>query len=342
MFKEYVIIGGGAAGLSAAIRLAELGKEPLVIEGGKYPSHKICGEFFSPDCIALLKQWNIFPLEIAHARFHTFSKTLHFSFPEVAGSLSHLSFDPQLVEKLLSLGGSIVTEAKVLSLKPSKEGYEITLQSGGAIRASNLLIATGRIPSFEQKQVKFPYVGIKAHFEGLEVEGLEMFLSEQGYVGISPIENGKFNIAGLLCAAVEPQKFMKQMIEANPHVFSSAKPCFEWMTTPVPAFGIKKTPDWPHVYFIGDAAGTIPPITGNGLSLSIRGGILAAEFAIKKDWKGFKEASKKRFSSSFAWGKLLHRAALNPFLCNSLMTMCHKYPSLATCLYQATRRKENR
>lgn len=36
--------------------------------------------------------------------------------------------------------------------------------------ASHLLIATGRIPSFKQAQMKFPYIGIKAHFEGIKVK----------------------------------------------------------------------------------------------------------------------------------------------------------------------------
>lgn len=125
MDKEYVVIGGGSAGLSAAIRLAELGKEPLVIEGGHYPAHKVCGEFFSPDCLSLLRQWDIFPVEIQEASFHTSSRSFNFHFPEKGGSLSHLTFDPLLAEKIGSLGGSILMDAKVVQLNLYSKGYEI-------------------------------------------------------------------------------------------------------------------------------------------------------------------------------------------------------------------------
>lgn len=97
------------------------------------------------------------------------------------------------------------------------------------------------------------------------------------------------------------------------------------------------------MYFIGDAAGTIPPITGNGLGLSIRGGILAADFAVKKDWKSFKKIFGESFLALQSFGgRVLHFVALHPLLCNPLVKLCHKYPSLADYLYLATRRKENR
>ncbi len=348
MHNEYVIIGGGAAGLAAAIRLCELNVKPLVIEAGKYPSHKVCGEFFSPESVSLLKQWNISFLEIEKVHIHSSSATFDFTFPESAGSLSHLSFDPQLADRVRRLGGTLMTETKVEKLVPQGAGYELTLNSGLVIYASNLIIATGRIPNLVQAKPDFPYMGIKAHFTGLKARhALEMFVCEGAYVGISPIEEGKFNVAAL--ALVDsmkgtPKDFMANMIQKDPvmaEIFASGKPCFEWMTASVPAFGFKKTPAWPYVYFIGDAAGTIPPITGNGLSMSIAGGVLAAEFALKKDWKGFKIAWKRLFKSSVFWGKLVHRAALNPLISRHLVKACHICPSIASYLFKATRRKEN-
>ncbi len=44
---EIAIIGGGLAGLTAALDLADKGKEVLVIEKNRYPRHKVCGEYVS-------------------------------------------------------------------------------------------------------------------------------------------------------------------------------------------------------------------------------------------------------------------------------------------------------
>src|SRR5690242_5741478 len=91
------IIGGGVAGLCAAIRLTELGYSPLVIEAGTYPSHKVCGEFFSPECLSILQRWHINPIPLYRLHWHTLTQSLDFCFTPAAGSLSHLEFDPSLV-----------------------------------------------------------------------------------------------------------------------------------------------------------------------------------------------------------------------------------------------------
>lgn len=336
MHTDYVIIGGGTAGLAAAMRLAELGAKPLVIEGGSYPSHKVCGEFFSPQCVSQLKAWGIQPIEIAGAHFHRGSHTVDFQFPKTAGSLSHYTCDPQLARKVEEAGGTVLTGVKVENLTPHAFGYEIKLDTGSPVFASQLLVATGRMGQI--KKAVFPYIGVKAHFEGLDTDALEMFLFDSAYVGVSPIEGGRFNVAALALSA--DFKGIQSLIHTHPRMkklFASGRQCFDWMSTPVPEFGRKETPDWPNAYFIGDAAGTIPPVTGNGLSMAVQSSVLAAEFAIRKDPIGFKKAWKASFKSSIFWGRMLHRMALSPSLCGPLMQLCHFYPSLVQGMFNLTR-----
>src|SRR5207249_902081 len=49
------IVGGGPAGCSAAIALAQRGARVVVVESKSYPHHKVCGEFLSPECQPILK-----------------------------------------------------------------------------------------------------------------------------------------------------------------------------------------------------------------------------------------------------------------------------------------------
>ena len=109
---DFVILGGGAAGLSAAMHLIELGASPLVIEGGHYPAHKVCGEFFSPSGLKILDRWEIHPIPITDAYVHTPSRSLHYPFPQPAGSLSHLIFDPALAGAIQRKGGELLTGAE--------------------------------------------------------------------------------------------------------------------------------------------------------------------------------------------------------------------------------------
>lgn len=349
MKKDFVIIGGGVAGLCAAIRLSELGADPLLIEAGEYPAHKVCGEFFSPDVIPVLARWGIHPIEIKQVCFHTAKQTLSFSFPTAAGSLSHLEVDPQLA-KIAALGGAqIQTKTKVIRMRPHPNYHEIELSSGEVVQAKHLILAAGRFPQVDQIKASapdMPYIGIKAHFEGISWhETLEMFALKGLYLGISPIENKRFNVACLVskdlvkqCQSTEAfiaSLMTNRLLESR---FSKAKCLFsEWMSCPIPNFGIKKTPHWPHSYFIGDAAGTIPPITGNGLSMAIKGGILAAEYALNNNPEAFKVRWKKEFSSAIFWGKFLHRVALQPFLLEKMIALGNFLPILKHSVYKLTR-----
>src|SRR4051812_24746542 len=47
---DVIIAGGGPAGASAAIHLAQRGARVLLAEQKKFPRPKLCGEFISPEC----------------------------------------------------------------------------------------------------------------------------------------------------------------------------------------------------------------------------------------------------------------------------------------------------
>lgn len=345
--KDYVVVGGGVAGLCCALRLAELGAEPLVIEAGSYPSHKICGEFLAPDSLSQLKKWNIHPVEIRKIHFHSFSKTLAFPLPQIAGGLSHFTLDPSLAQLAKKKGAEILTQVEIVSLQPGRPLHTLVLSTGEIIHASHLLIATGRIPSHALIPPQPSYLGIKAHFSKISLKDtLEMFFFDKAYLGISPIENGSVNAACLAEIALadqweSPLAFLQHLISQNTLLsdyFSRGECLFSsWMIGKIPSFGMKKHPNWPAAYFLGDAVGTTPPVTGNGLSMAIQGGVMAADYAMKKDPEGFKRAWKDRFISPIYWGRLCHKAAMNLTMRRGLFKAGELFPSLFQKLFQWTR-----
>ncbi len=322
---KFAIIGGGVAGLCAAIRLTEFGEEPLLIEGGSYPAHKLCGEFLSPECIPYLQNWNIHSHSIPKATVRTSNSWLTFSFPSPAGAMSHVELDPALANYATTQGVKLRTNTQVKAFYPkshSQDTHLIELAHRETIEASHVIIATGRIPSYTTAAPKMCYRGFKTHFKNIVSEGnLEMYSLPGAYLGIAPIEDNKYNVACLAnLKEVErfshPQHFIENLISHNPLLhtaLSKGNNLFEqWMTAAIPDFGIKQTPAWQDTYFIGDAAVTIPPACGDGLAMAILGGRLAAEYAVHFQAEKFKKMWVKRCASQMFWGKLLHQFLLNP------------------------------
>ena len=279
---KFAIIGGGVAGLCAAIRLTELGEEPLLIEGGSYPTHKICGEFLSPECIQYLHDWHIYPKSISKAVLRTSSNSLTFSFPKPAGALSHIQLDPALANYATKYGVKIRTNTEVKAFQPKShlcDAHLIQLAKGETLEASHVIIATGRIPSYTIQAPKMCYMGFKTYFKNIVSEAnLDMYSFPGAYLGIAPIEDNKYNVACLanlkeVRRFSDPQLFIENLISQNPFIHTVLSKgdnlLGRWMNAPIPAFGIKQTPNWLDTYFIGDAAVTIPPACGDGLAMAI-------------------------------------------------------------------------
>jgi len=349
MTIPFVIIGGGTAGLSAAIRLTELGEQPLLIEGGSYPSHKVCGEFLSPECLPVLQKWKIHPLPISKALFKTSTRQLEFPFPLSAGGLSHFALDLALLDYAMQSGAHIRMQTRVRAFHPKQypdEEHQIELASGEIVKAFHVIIATGRIPHPAIQTPRMVYMGFKAHFKNIATDCLEMFLCPGAYLGIAPIENQCFNVACLADLRRVQQRgtpglFLDYLIANNRSLKARLAPgvnLFDrWMTAELPSFGMRQTPNWLDTYFIGDAALSIPPACGDGLSMAILGGCMAAEYALRSQSESFKQMWHTQCKSPLFWSKLLHRCMLHPACASPLFLLARHFPASSRKVFDLTR-----
>jgi len=348
--RSFVVIGAGVAGLTAAIALTELGHAPVVVDIASAPSHKLCGEFLSPGCIDTLKAWNIHPHPISKASIATPNRSIEFILPKCAGALSHMELDPQLWQRAESQGSIFMTGAGVKEIIPRNANtphHHITLSSGVEIQCTDLIIATGRIPSLSKTAFKPKYKAFKAHFTNIPIHDTVMlFASKEAYMGVAPVSKDVCNIAGLVSfSEFEKHKnieiFFSHMISesklASAYLSERQNLFPSLMTADVPEFGCKSPPPWIHTYLIGDAAATIPPTTGNGLSMAIASGLMAAHYANAGNYSGYRSAWSKRFYTSILCGKALHSIMMRPTLTNGTLRGIALFPKLAHAFYRLTR-----
>ena len=59
--KAITVIGGGLAGLTLGIGLRQCGVPVTIWEAGRYPRHRVCGEFISGNGQAVLERLGLLP-----------------------------------------------------------------------------------------------------------------------------------------------------------------------------------------------------------------------------------------------------------------------------------------
>lgn len=204
--NEISIIGGGLAGLTAAIDLLNRNFKVVVFEKNDYPKHKVCGEFISNEVLPYLEKLgiNIESLQPAHiykTELSTHSgKKIKAKLPLGSFGVSRYKLDVYLANKVIELGGEIVFET-VKTVDFSEDVFTISTQSGAIFQSKVALGAFGKRSNLDIElnrnfiQQKSPWLGVKAHYSGdfpNDLVGLHNF--EGGYCGISKVEDNAINI----------------------------------------------------------------------------------------------------------------------------------------------------
>jgi menaquinone-9 beta-reductase len=161
--EKIVIAGAGPAGTSAAIRLAQSGFRVTLVEREKFPRHKLCGEFISPECLAHFRELGLLD-EMLSAGGERISKTVFYEpngksvavpsewfFQGGAGalSLSRAEMDFRLLERARAVGVEVLEETQAIGLLTKNEiVYGVKARDKNAeakeIAADLTIDATGR------------------------------------------------------------------------------------------------------------------------------------------------------------------------------------------------------
>ena len=320
--KQITIAGGGLAGLTLGIGLRQRNVPVRIFEAGKYPRHRVCGEFISGRGEEILKRLGLSELlfgagaiEARTARF--FSKTNAAplrSLPSPAICVSRFELDALLAKHFQQLGGDL------------REGERF--RENGA--TENIIHATGR--QVHPVENGWRWFGLKVHARGVDLDAdLELHLVPNGYVGLCKLRGGLVNVCGLFrrrVATHEPQGshpshellrgetggLLRERLERahfNENSFCAVA-------------GLPLKPQRASASIecrIGDAITMIPPMTGNGMSMAIESADAAIEplAAFSRgeiSWTAAQEIIARRCDELFAmrlrWARWLQWLILSP------------------------------
>ncbi|AEI43780.1 NAD(P)/FAD-dependent oxidoreductase [Paenibacillus mucilaginosus] len=378
---DAAVIGAGIGGSAAAMALAGQGWDVLLLDGRRFPRHKVCGEFLSPESRSMLESLGfreavaaLSPAELTHARLYWGGgPPLEVALPGRAIGVSRQAMDPALHAEVRRAGAEVLTETAVTAVGREKEAYRVETKCGGATRvfhARAVIGAWGGGPSrlSEVRAADSPYVGVKAHFGGVAMEpAVELFVFPGGYLGMAPVEGGGVNVAALLhqeafaaagaeAGAGRGPGAAGLLLEAagrHPQLrekLAAAAPLPGTEAAIVP--NLRRRPQaWGSFAHVGDACVTIPPLCGDGMSMALRSALLCTRLAdgflrgslTEEQWRRqYERGLHREFAGPLRWGHLLQSLFARQALAGPVMRLARSVPLLPERLLHATRLRDVR
>lgn len=350
------IIGGGLAGLSLAIQISRRGHSVVLFEKSKFPFHKLCGEYLSRESIPFLSSLGFNPEEFGPAQIkqlkitNASGKELNQKLPLGGVGLSRWKMDKALAE-LAVKSGTILLENTLVKSTQYIDNEHIVSTTKDEYRCDVLISAFGKKSNLaskkrDQKQVSNDYLGIKYHarLKDYSEDLISIHNFKDGYCGVCRLEEDWVSICYLshtqnlkksdnsIASMQESILFKNKNIK---EIFSAADFLYE---KPLAVSNIsfkKKHLVKNDILYVGDAAGLITPLCGNGMSMSLHAsallGPLILEFLNKRLSKedlfnNYQRAWNSQFKSRMAVGRSIQKIFRSEATADFGLTILNAFP----------------
>lgn len=294
---DVAIVGGGLAGLSLSIFLARQNHRVCLFEKETYPFHKVCGEYISMESWDFitnlgipLAEWNLPKINQLFITAPN-GEYIRESLPLGGFGISRYKLDAFLAGIARKEGVDLFENTKVNNVRFSNGQHQIETSAGlftstvaGACfgKKANLDVKWNRLFLRKKEQ---NYVGVKYHVRATSpVTEIGLHNFSGGYCGISAIEDEKYCLCYLTSAEnlkINHQsipEMEEKILKQNPILRKLLEQVVFLNNEPVTIAQIsfaRKSQVENHLLCVGDAAGMITPLCGNGMSMALHGSKLA-------------------------------------------------------------------
>jgi len=368
---DVIIIGGGLAGLSFAIQLAELKRKVLLLEKNKYPFHRVCGEYISMESWNFLERLGI-PLEqmnlpiITNLRVTSLKGTAIDHSLDLGGfGISRYTLDNALASIAKGKGTEvkeecraeeIIREGEDFIVKTKDDEYTSPVVIGAFGKRSNLDKKLNRRFELNPQPPSKNWVGVKYHISAdLPENRIELHNFENGYCGISKVDGGKYCLCYLTKAenlrhsdgniVMMEEKILLKNSFLKKYFSDRSKFLFREPVTISQITFENKFPVEKNVLMPGDSAGMIAPLCGNGMSMALHASSIAlpiVEMFLRKEIsraemeKTYSQQWKYFFAGRLRRGRMLQPLLVKSSLSNATVSFLKTFPFLMKPIVRST------
>jgi flavin-dependent dehydrogenase len=270
---DLIVAGGGPAGLATSVNAARAGMSVVVVEPREFPVDKACGEGIMPSGVSALRRLGV---DITGRPLHgiTYTNQRHAVSAEfhrgLGAGLRRTTLHALLAARATELGVRVV---------PGRVDADDVRQSAddvraGGFRARWLVAADGlRSPLRRALGLRLPEAGVRRY--GLRrhygitpwTDHVEVHLSDDAEAYVTPLGDNLLGVALLGSRRVDYQTALAGFPELRDRLGDTA-------VTPVRGAGplrqrvSRRTAG--RVLLVGDAAGYVDALTGEGVALALR------------------------------------------------------------------------
>lgn len=359
---DAIVVGAGPAGSAAAIGLARAGAKPLLLDRARETGDALCGGFLSWRTLARLDALGIDRAALGgqtvrRVRLFAGERASETRLPHAAIGVSRRRLDTALQAAAAAAGAGLERGVHAAAFA----GGAVQTRDGAALAAPSIFLAAGKhgFRGFARDPAPWqradPVIGLRlrlpAHpaLDRLVGDAVELHLFDRGYAGLVRQEGG----GGNLCLAVhksrldeaggDPAALLRALDDGLPHLGERLAHA-DW-ARPIDAighvpYGWRAADTAPGLFRLGDQAGVIPSLAGEGMGLALasaaaavaawqRGGAAAAP--------AFQQALATRMARPFAVANLIWRAGENRRSAGLLTAIAAAFPSLVRFASQMTR-----
>jgi menaquinone-9 beta-reductase len=375
---DVAIIGGGLAGLALSIQLVNKNYSVALFERERYPFHKVCGEYISMESWDFLQSLGLPLRDMNLPKVDTLyltapnGKSFTTYLPLGGFGISRYAIDNLLSKIAKEKGVHLFEESKVENVN-FDQNFSISYSSHNTreVQQKESLACCSAFGKRSNLDVKWKrsflsknnsrinnYVAVKYHVRTkwpANVIGLHNF--KDGYCGISQIEDGQYCLCYLTTAdnlkrsGNSIEKMQDEILFKNPvlkKIFSSSEFLFQTPLTISQVSFSKKTLVENNILMIGDAAGMITPLCGNGMSMALHSSKLAAycidlflKNAITREQMElqYQQQWNHQFSKRIMMGRRLQSVFGSELVSNLFVSGLNLFPFLAKGIIRKTHGK---